>query len=194
MITIRQATKDDAQLIARGFLTAMWISDEQQRLLLPVCTHIAEMDDSLYSWRNTHIAQWEGSDAAVLISYDGAIYADAAARTFSYIRDHGGEDYTAMTHEAEPGEWYVDTLAVFPHYRRKGIARSLLRHAVDLCRSNPTTDTATLYVDPAHPWVVDMYSDAGFRPAGKAFIFGQTFLKMAVDTGQTADGTDDDMP
>lgn len=181
-ITIRNANKADAEFIARGFLTAMWISGEEMEKLLPSCKSLAEMDDTLYSWRNASIAQYEGVDAAVLISYDGASYADASAKTFAYIRDHGGEDFTQMTHEAEAGEWYVDTLAVMPEFRRKGIALRLLHHAIELGRQNPNVQKTTLYVDPDHPWVVDLYASVGFRDEGEAFIFGQTFEKMAIVT------------
>lgn len=179
-ITVRKATKEDAEFIARGFLTAMWISGEEMNKLLPSCKSLAGMDDTLYSWRNACIAQYDGEDAAVLISYDGASYATASAKTFAYIRDNGGEDFTQMTHEAVAGEWYIDTLAVFPEFRRKGIAKLLLRHAIDLARQNPHIQKATLYVDPNHPWVVNLYASVGFEPEGEAFIFGQTFKKMEV--------------
>ncbi len=182
MTTIRKATKDDAEFIARGFLTAMWISGEEQERLMPVCRHLAAMDDTLYSWRNACIAECEGTAAAVLISYDGASYAAASAKTFAYIRDHGGEDFTGMTHEAVAGEWYIDTLAVMPEFRRRGLATLLLRHAIELGRHNPSTKKTTLYVDPDHPWVVDLYSRVGFMHEGEAFIFGQTFRKMATVT------------
>lgn len=180
MTTIRKATREDAEFIARGFLTAMWIDGEEMEKLLPSCKNLAEMDDTLYSWRNACIAQYDGHDAAVLISYDGASYAEASAKTFAYIRDHGGEDFTGMTHEAVAGEWYIDTLAVMPEYRRKGLATKLLEHAKKLCRENAGTQKATLYVDPDHPWVVDLYASVGFQPAGEAFIFGMTFKKMAI--------------
>ncbi len=180
MITVRQATKEDAEFIARGFLTAMWISGEEMERLLPSCKSLAAMDDTLYSWRNACIAQCDGTDAAVLISYDGASYAAASAKTFAYIRDHGGEDFTGMTHEAVAGEWYIDTLAVMPEFRRRGLATLLLRHATELGRQNPTTQKVTLYVDPDHPWVVNLYASVGFEPEGEAVIFGQTFKKMSL--------------
>ncbi len=179
-ITIRSAKKEDAEFIARGFLTAMWISGEEMERLLPSCKSLAAMDDTLYSWRNACIAQCDGTDAAVLISYDGASYATASAKTFAYIRDHGGEDFTGMTHEAVAGEWYIDTLAVMPEFRRRGIAVQLLHHAISLGQQNPHTQKITLYVDPDHPWVVDLYASVGFQPEGEAVIFGQTFRKMAI--------------
>jgi ribosomal protein S18 acetylase RimI-like enzyme len=183
MITIRKAKIDDAEFIARGLLTALWVPEEEREQKLPIRKRLVEMDDSLYSWRNAHIAQYDGTDAAVLISYDGASYAAASALTFRYVRDHGEEDYTGMTHEAEAGEWYLDTLAVMPAFRRKGLATALLHRGIELCRQNPATQKCTLYVDPAHPWVVELYSSIGFRPEGEAFIFGQTFKKMSIVTG-----------
>lgn len=182
MITIRKARKEDSEFIARGFLTAMWISEAEQRKLLPTCIHLAEMYDSLYSWRNAHIALFDGTKAGVLISYDGAIYKEAAAKTFEFIRKEGGEDFTQMTQEAVAGEWYLDTLSVVPKFRRQGIATMLLKYGIELCKHNPTTNTITLYVDPSHDWVVDLYSRIGFKSCGEAFIFGQNYKKMEVVT------------
>lgn len=145
--------------------------------MLPLCKRIAEMDDTLYSWRNTRIAQYEGKDAGVLISYDGASYKRAALKTFTIVRDGGGDDFTQMTAEAEAGEWYIDTLAVMPEYRGHGIAKALLRDGI----AQGTGKRVTLYVDPDHPWVVNLYRSVGFLPAGEAVIFNQTFKKMAVD-------------
>ncbi|MGP1547417.1 MAG: GNAT family N-acetyltransferase [Prevotella sp.] len=178
MITIRKATKADAELIARGFLTAMWVEADEAERMLPMCIALAEMDNSLYSWRHSHIAQWDGVDAGVLIAYDGAVYHDAAQLTFSFVKEQSGKDFTNMTEEAEPGEWYIDTLAVFPHFRRKGIAKVLLQKGIALSRECPATRCATLYVDPEHPWVVKLYDSVGFKPDGEAFIFGQNYLKM----------------
>lgn len=178
MITIRKATKADAELIAHGFLTAMWVESDEAKKILPMCVALAEMDNSLYSWRNAHIAQWCGVDAGVLISYDGATYHDAAQLTFSLVKEQSGKDFTNMTEEAEPNEWYLDTIAVFPQFRRKGIAKALLQKGIALSRECDDTNCATLYVDPEHPWVVELYDSVGFKLDGEAFIFGQTYLKM----------------
>lgn len=179
-ITIRKATIEDAEMIARGFLTAMWMSDEEIARLMPSCVQLAQMNDTLYSWRNTFIAQYEGNDAAVLICYNGATYKESALKTFTLVRDNGGDDFTQMTQEAEPGEWYLDTLAVFPEYRRKGIATELLRHGIREGLLHPDINAVTLYVDPEHPWVVNLYKSVGFEHDGEAFIFGQTYEKMAI--------------
>lgn len=177
-LLIRPATLSDAEFIARGFLAAVWVSDEEMEKLLPSCTELAMMDDTLYSWRNALIAQWDGIDAGVLISYDGATYRDAARLTFGIVRDRGGEDFTNMEQEAEPGEWYIDTLSVLPEFRRKGIATELLRCGIQLGVECPATERATLYVDPDHQWVVNLYKSVGFQLAGEAFIFGQMYRKM----------------
>ncbi len=180
MINFRQATIDDAEFIARGFLTAMWIPEEEQLKMLTICREIARMDDSLYSWRHAVIAQYDGQDAAVLISYNGAIYAEASKKTFEFIRDNGGDDFTRMTHEAEAGEWYLDTLAVLPEFRHKGIATALLEHGIEQGKQKPDINAITLYLDPDHPWVVDLYSSVGFVHAGEAIIFGELYKKMEV--------------
>ncbi len=181
MIQIRPARLEDAKFIARGFLTAMWVDRDEQERILPMCAAVAEMDDTLYSWRNAVIAQWDGQDAGVLIGYNGSDYAAAARKTFAYVRDHGGDDYTRMNAEAGPGEWYLDTLAVLPAFRRKGIATALLRHGIQQGMRAEDVRRVTLYVDPDHPWAVELYRGVGFEPGETTIIFGQPFLKMAVE-------------
>lgn len=180
MLKIRKATKEDAELIARGFLTAMWMDEEEIAKLMPTCKLLAEMEDSLYSYRNSYIGTWEDKNAAVLICYDGATYKEAALKTFTIVRDNGGDDFTQMTQEAEPGEWYLDTLAVFPEFRRRGIATAMLKHGIKEGQTHPAIKAVTLYVDPEHPWVVSLYKSVGFKHAGSAFIFGQDFEKMEI--------------
>ena len=178
-ITIRKATRDDAEFLALGFLTAMWVDEKKIPGILAFFKTFAERDDTLYSWRNAYIATYNGEDAGVLISYDGAIYKEAALITFTLLKEANGEDYTQMTQEAIPGEWYLDTLAVMPQYRRKGIARALLLHGIMLAKECEDTSLVTLYVDAEHPWVVDLYSSMGFQTSGEAFIFNQMFTKMS---------------
>lgn len=180
MVKIRPARYEDSEFVARGFMTAMWIPDEQITAMMPMLRTVAEMEGSLYHWTKAMIAECDGERAGVLISYDGATYSEAAKKTFTYVRDNGGEDFTQMTEEAEPGEWYIDTLAVMPEYRRQGIATQLLAAGIEKGLSTNGIKKVTLYVDPDHPWVVDLYRKVGFEPDGEAFIFGQMYQKMAV--------------
>ncbi len=180
MINIRPATEADAEMIAEAFLIAMWIPEEQRKQMLPFCTTLAQRSDTLYSWQHAIVAQVDGENAGVLIGYDGAHYAEMAATTFSAVRDNMGSDFTSMTPEATAGEWYLDTLAVFPRFRRRGVATLLLHHGIAQGLATQGIDAVTLYVDGNHPWVVDLYASVGFKPAGRAFIFEQWFEKMEV--------------
>ncbi len=181
LITLRAALPSESETIARGFLTAMWMNEEEQRKMLPLCKGIAERDDTLYSWRNTVFAEVDGEIAGVLIAYNGATYAEAARTTFTIVRNGGGEDFTQMNHEAEAGEWYIDTLAVFPKFRRQGVATALLRHAIALGKDRADINAITLYVDADHPWVVELYRSLGFDFAGTNVIFNQLYTKMAIE-------------
>ncbi len=185
MFRLRQATAADAETIAHGFLTAMWMDDEQQRTMLPLCRTLATRTDTLYSWQHAIIAEQCDSagnylPAGVLIAYDGACYKERARTTFTIVRDGGGDDFTQMNAETEPGEWYIDTLAVFPPYRRQGLATQLLRHAIADGLSHDNISAVTLYVDPTHPWVVNLYRSVGFSYNRDNIIFGQTYAKYSI--------------
>jgi len=187
-IRIRRAALADAPFIAWGFMTAMWMdeSDIEQRMSHLVL--LAERDDTLYSWRHAWVAEDErGEAAAVLIAYDGASYRAAAQRTFTYVRDAGGPDFTQMEQEAGPGEWYLDSLAVRPAFRHQGIARRMLEESIRHGLRQQGIERVTLVVDPAHTWVEHFYASLGFRPAELIHIFGQDFRKMEYIDQQEPD-------
>ncbi len=193
-ITIRPATEDDAEIIARAFLVAMWTPEQRMQQMLPFCSTLAHRTDTLYSWRNAVVAQVNGEDAGVLIGYDGAHYDDMMAVTFTAVRDNMGIDHTAMNHEATTGEWYLDTLCVFPTFRRRGVATALLNHGIAKGLSTPGIDAVTLYVDGNHPWVVNLYASVGFKHAGRGFIFEQWYEKMEIRKDGRAEGGSSDCP
>jgi len=62
------------------------------------------------------------------------------------------------------GEYYLDTLAVLPEYRRRGIAAGY--------------DLITLVVDSNMPDLIRLYESVGFQSAEHRWIFRVDFLRM----------------
>ena len=90
-ITIRQATIDDANIIAHA--VAMAIGEESVldyccNNYIDVLTEIAQYEDSQYSYLNALVAEVDGKSAGAIVGYDGALLEHLRKRTFSIIRKY----------------------------------------------------------------------------------------------------------
>lgn len=182
-IAFRNATANDALFIARGFHMAMLYDDASEGQISNFARNICVRDDVLYSWRNTIIAEVDGRRAGMLTAYDGRYYHDMRMRTMELVRQHLGVEFPGMEDEAVAGEYYLDSLAVMPEYRRMGIGRQLLLQGIEngkrLCLD------VTLAVDPVNDRAKSLYHSLGFTPAGTLFIFGHDYEKMIIHANQT---------
>ena len=70
-------------------------------------------------------------------------------------------DYSQMDDETEAGEFYLDSLAIYPEYRRRGIARQLLKRATEHAAS--LNLPAALLVDKGNPNAERLYRSVGFE-------------------------------
>lgn len=175
-ISFRNATAEDALFIARGFHMAMLYDDASEEQISNFARNICVRDDVLYSWRNTIIAEVDGKCAGMLTAYDGRYYHDMRIRTMALVKQHLGVEFPGMEDEAVAGEYYLDSLAVMPEYRGKGIGRQLLVQGIE--NGKALNLDITLAVDPINNRAKILYQSLGFMPSGTLFIFGHDYEKM----------------
>lgn len=177
-ITFRPATIDDALFISRGFHMAMLYDDATEEQIQTFAHNICTRSDVLYSWNNTIIAQIDNQPVGMLTSYNGLYYHEMRLLTLSLVKEHLGIEFPGMEDEAVPGEYYLDSLAVLPQYRGKGIGRALLQEGIN--RGKNLGLKITLAVDPDNPRAKRLYQSLGFQPDGTLFIFGHNYEKMSI--------------
>ncbi len=175
-ITLRKATADDAQFIAENVLRALHI-EEANESHIEHLAGICRRQDTLYSWRNATIALYDDVPAGLMVAYDGARYSQMRNITFPMIRMYVGDDYSNMDDEARPGEYYLDSLAVLPQYRNKGIASELIKEMFRI-RDESGNPLATIAVDPDNETAYRLYTRLGFRHDGQISVFGTTFHRL----------------
>lgn len=176
MITLRRATVADARFIAENVLRALHIDETDERHI----EHLADIshrEDTLYSWRNATIALFDGIPAGLMVAYDGARYRQMRDITFPMIRMYVGDDYHNMDDEASAGEYYLDSLAVLPEYRNKGIASALIQEMFRQ-RDAAGIPLATIAVDPDNDTAYRLYIKSGFRHDGRISVFGTTYDRL----------------
>lgn len=175
-IILRRATACDARFIAENVLRALHIEEVQEEHILHLAG-ICQRKDTLYSWRNATIAIYDGNPAGLMVAYDGARYRQMRDITFPMIRMYVGDDYHNMDDEAGTGEYYLDSLAVLPQYRRKGIASALMKEFLRQ-RDEAGIPMATIAVDPENQPAYSLYTSCGFRHEGHITVFSTTYDRL----------------
>lgn len=122
-------------------------------------THLVEMEDSQYSYRNTLVALSCDDIAGCIVGYDGKDMLKLRRRFIEAAAEYLDQDFSDMDEETEAGEYYLDSLCVKKEYRKRGIATRLIRTAIERHGDQPVG----LLVDHAHPWAERLYKHIGFR-------------------------------
>lgn len=181
--TIRDAGPEDAAFLAKCVMAGMHYYDFGQldpghEGLFRSLTECERRTDLLYTFANSRIAEIDGKVAGSLLSYPGDNYKELRHKTFSELWPEYISMDTDSEQETGPGEYYLDTLAVVPEYRHRGIGRALLEDGIRLGKSKGF-DLITLVVDSDMPDLVRLYESVGFRSHDHRRIFGVDFLRMA---------------
>ena len=183
IVQLRDATSEDAPFIARVVLAGIELLDmdaalpDNQRVLYEHLVGICRMDDTLYSYRNTRIAEVDGCAVGALVAYDGARYAKMREKTFGLVQQTSGMDLNHKAMETGPGEFYLDSMAILSDYRGAGIGKMLMRDRIDFALSNGF-QKVTLLVDKDKPRLQRYYECEGFAFSEEMFVFGAWYNKM----------------
>lgn len=172
MTEIRKASKGQASAIASLIMMAMTDEcclhfcgvghglDDFRKMMID----LVEREDSQYSYKNTIVAMDDEKVVGVAVSYDGALLHELRQAFIQSAKEYIGKDHTGMDDETQAGELYLDSLAVLPEYRRRGIARRLLmatKEKADRMR----LPCVGLLVDKGNPAGEALYTSVGFRYA-----------------------------
>jgi len=182
MISFRNAFPADAPFLAKCIMAGMHFYDfgtpvPEEKDIYENLVKCEQREDLLYSYTRTRIAELDGVVAGSLLSYPGDIYREMRDKTFrelwpDFFLQHGASDQ-----EADPGEYYLDTLAVLPDYRRRGIGRALLEDGIQKGLALGY-DRITLVADHDMPHLIRLYEMAGFKLADRRHAFGVDFQRM----------------
>lgn len=183
IVQFRDATLEDAPFIARVVLAGIDMLDidavlpDEQRAIFEHLIGICRMNDTLYSYLNTRIAEIDGKPVGALVAYDGARYARMREKTFGLVQQSSGLDLSRNAMETGPGEFYLDSMAVLSVNRGMGIGKWLMRDRVDFALNNGF-EKVTLLVDKDKPRLQEYYESEGFAFGEEMFVFGSWYNKL----------------
>lgn len=169
---IRKATTNDASVIAQ--VICLGFGEDMMRQYcgengVSIIEALAKMEVSQYSYRHALIAEVDGQAAGAIVGYDGAQLQELRQPTLAYIYSQAGF-MPQIQNETEVGEFYLDTLAVFPVYRHQGIGKALI---LALCEKafNEGHQHVGLLVDTDNPKAEQLYTSLGFRRIEQKKLF-----------------------
>ena len=163
-ITIRQATINDAELIAYCVGSAIGEEAVQEHLganWLDIIAEIARLEISQYSYRNALIAEINNTPAGAVIAYDGARLDELRTQTLRIIHRYN-PDFAFTEDETEAGEYYLDSLCVLPQYRKMSVATRLINALCEKVFSEGHNRVG-LIVDFNNPNAERLYTSLGFK-------------------------------
>ncbi len=185
-IVFRKAQPSHAAFIASNVLAAVdidtfngSISGENLETLAGLAD-ICAREDTLYSWKNTLIAEVDGVPAGSISSYDGARYKKLRRKTFGLIAKRSGYRPGKMDDETCEGEYYLDSMAVLPSFRGHGIGRLLIGQALEAAEALGFS-TASLIVAVADDKLRRLNASLGFREDKPLYCFGTHFMHAVLD-------------
>lgn len=142
---------------------------------------LAAREDTQYSYRNTLVAVGDdGEPVGVCVAYDGALLHALRRPFFEAVADRFGQNLEDIDDECESDEFYIDTLAVLPDYRNRGIAAELLKATIE--RARKYGKPAGLLVDKINPRARRLYERIGFVQVGE-----RPFVHVLMDHMQYPD-------
>ena len=175
-ITIRQGRPEEAARIAELIIMAM-----TEECCLHFCgpnhdihdfhrvmSSLVARPDTQYSYSNTLVAvEADAPDSiiGICVSYDGALLHQLRQPFIDTALKEWNMDHSSIPDETQAGELYLDSLAVDPAYRGRGIAKLLLQASIQKSKQMNLRSTGLL-VDVGNPRAEVLYNKVGFKYAG----------------------------
>ena len=182
---IRDAHPDDAPFLAKCIMAGMHFYDfetdiPEEEDIYRNLIGSERRDDLLYSYKYTRVAEIDGTPVGSLLSYPGDIYRGLREKTFAELWPEFFDTYGDSDQETDPGEYYLDSLAVLPAYRGRGIGRALLLDGIRKGESMGY-NRITLVADSDMPHLIRLYESIGFIPADHRHAYGVDFQRMIYE-------------
>lgn len=144
---------------------------------------LAARPDTQYSYLNSLSAVDDaGNVMGIIVGYDGArlielrrvFFAEAAKQIG--LETEGEVDDLPV--ETSPDEFYLDSLAVMPEYRGRGVATALIEAAGE--RARECGKPLGLLVDKTNSRARRLYESLGFRQIGERYFAGELMDRMQL--------------
>lgn len=169
---IRAARPDDFTQVAPLIVQAMedlactFAKTDNPQKTLPLFEHFFQQKQNQYSYENTLVYEENDEIAGSITAYDGALLPLYREPFLKYIAAIYNVKDLVIENETLKGEFYIDTLSVYPKHQGKGIG-SLLLAAIKERAQREGHKKLGLLVDFKNPSAKKLYSALGYKSVGK---------------------------
>lgn len=174
---IRPALPTDAPTIAQLILLAMgdalaakFANSPDCAVALALFERFATQTGNQYSYNNILVWDEQAEVCGMIMAYDGAKLDELRKPFLAYTTTHLGFTGTPEN-ETQPGEYYIDCLAVKPGHQGKGIAKSLIK-ALFTRAAELGHHTVGLLVSKGNHKAKKLYTNLGFELVGEQALLG----------------------
>lgn len=177
-IIVRRAVRSDAPLIAE--VVCMAVGYDISHPLYTIALNLAQRANTQYSYLNSLVAEVDDVVAGAVVGYDGARLAELRKHIYPLLKEHLGT-IPHIEDETEAGEYYLDSLAVLPDYRRRGVGEALVNA---LCNSafDKGYGRVGLIVEQHNHRAEHLYKALGFERVGERKFLGDDMWHMQRST------------
>jgi ribosomal protein S18 acetylase RimI-like enzyme len=143
--------------------------------------HYFRQDGNRFSYQNIQLAEQNSEVVGLVLSFGGREEARLNAAVGSWLE-----------REAQEDEWYVDALAVFSNWGRKGIGTRLLHSAEQQARQHGYPKIA-LNVAQGNQEALDLYAHLHYVVTQQTFLYQHPYVRMVktLENGEQGnDGTE----
>jgi ribosomal protein S18 acetylase RimI-like enzyme len=182
---IRKAHKKDSLEIAQLMLLAMedvvyaFLGSNDLQQASDFMHQLVRQENNQYSFENTWVAEEDNQLIGSITVYDGAKLQQLREPVLSllsrnYKRNVSPED------ETEPGEFYIDTIAVHREHQGKGLGTKLLKFVIDRI-VHQERGRLGLLVDIKNPKAKSLYLQLGFKEVGRKQLMGHSYEHLQIN-------------
>lgn len=175
---IKKATPEDADLIAKYFMLAMgdivyrFIGVNSYSKALSFLEAMSKKKKNQYSYENCWVLEYEKSVVAVANVYKGSDLEALRNPVKEYIKDNFNIDFTPED-ETQPGEYYIDCVAVNPDFQGTGLGTQLFKFLIEEYVIK-NQHILGLLVEKDNPNAKRLYLKLGFEVVGQKVLTGKT--------------------
>ena len=170
---IRPAQPGDAEVAAVLLYSAYThtqvsypLPEEHESGFIERLEHFFRQDGNRFSYQYIQVAEQNSEVVGLVLSFGGRDEARLNAAVGSWLEQ-----------EAEDDEWYIDALAVFKNWGRKGIGTRLMQSAEWQARQHHYAKIA-LNVAQGNKQALDLYTHLHYVVTRQTFIYQRPHLRM----------------
>lgn len=193
VLEIRDGRKEDGAFIAANIFASVGYEmfppkDTHVLGMMPLMSEICSRTDTLYAYDRTRVACVGGRPVGSLTAYPSDGYLTLRNFTWGMFGDRVISPDIVGDVECQPGEFYLDSMAVLPEFRHKEFEYKgrvdRIGHLLMLDGIEKGWEKGfklfSLIVEKEKPRLKAYYASLGFIPDGEITFFGEPYVRMIL--------------